>query len=298
MGQKEVLFLRILLLLALFTGCSNKEQKSETRLVLDWLPNPNHVALYAGASLGIFEKHGIKIQLLKTPEKMSGLAAVVSDRADLAISYMPSTLRAQKKGLPVVTIAKLIDQPLNSIIFRRDEKVMKPSDLSGKRLGYCIDGSTQTLDFILSQNHIVPSFSKNCHFDLVGMLASQHIDAIYGGFWNIELAQLNAQGIEADYFSFDELHVPFFYELVIVSKEGFNQAEAFRAALQECIDFSRSNKELAFDLYLAMNPDKSAKTKEWEYLAWETTVDLLAHDQELDHEVVTTFKTWLNTNNL
>lgn len=287
------------------TGCQSNSSatKQQTRLALDWLPNPNHVPLYAGLHKGIFAKHGINLQIQMLHD-LGGVLYLSSGQTDLVVYYMPSMIRAMSRGNKVKPIAVLIPQPLNAIIYRKDGQINSIADLNGKVVGYCIDGSkTAILDYLLDSNEISPKEKRNVSFDLVSTLGTKQVDAIYGAFWNIECEQLRSLGIETDHFPLVDFDMPNYYELLILAREGSVQASdsfasSLQLAIQECIDFCRANPEEAFEMYAMANPDKSNSTLKWEKKSWYKTIPLLARNQEIDPRVWQTFAKWLEDNNL
>lgn len=287
----------------LLTGCQQSDTK-ETRLILDWLPNPNHVPIYVGIEKGIFEKHGIKLKIHKLHDPGDGVPLLTSGQAELSISYMPHTLRAMARGAKLEIVSALVKEPLNGLIFRKGENIRDPKDLNGKVVGYCVDGSkTGFLDVILAQNDIQPEAKRNVSFDLVSTLATERVDAIYGAYWNIECEHMRAFGIDTDYFKLTDLGVPNYYELIILAKPDSEQTspefvKKLQQAVQESIDFCTANSDEAFEIYATANPDKGDKTRTWEKKAWKRTCSVLASSQDINTEDIEAFANWLKENDL
>ena len=89
------------------TGCqapSDDPDPGETgaapvSVLLDWSPNPDHVALYTAQHTGAYGDAGVDVTFM-TPSNTADAAREVSlGRADLAISYEPDTLIAAEQGL-------------------------------------------------------------------------------------------------------------------------------------------------------------------------------------------------------
>ncbi|MDB6080925.1 MAG: hypothetical protein JWO53_197, partial [Chlamydiia bacterium] len=85
----------MMLLLFLAVSCSSEKEREPTdrsvNLMLDWLPNPNHVPLYAGKSLNFFKDEGIDLTLSKAAS-LDPLQPLTSRQMDLVISYFPRTI--------------------------------------------------------------------------------------------------------------------------------------------------------------------------------------------------------------
>lgn len=293
----------VLVICILVIACGKVyEQKGKLRLTLDWLPNPNHVPLYVGIEKGFFQNKGINLFIQKLQEPGIATPYITSGRSDLALAYMPHTLRT--KQLNVKPIAVLIKQPLNGIIYPTGKGIENLQDLNGKTIGYCSGGKESLfLDCILAENSISPAKTINVKADLVTVLGTGAVDALYGAYWNIETEHLLSLGIETDYFSLAELGVPDYYELIILAKNGEPQSDPdfisrFQTALQESIDFSISYPEEAFTIYTLSQPDKSQKTIEWEKKAWMKTIPTLAETQEISYEKWNRFESWLHDHKL
>lgn len=281
--------IRYFLLLLVLMSCSTTKKQT---LLLDWLPNPNHIPLYVGVEKGLFQKHGIHLEILKAAEVSNGVGYVSLGQVDYALTYMHSFVRAKEEGAPIQMCAKLIDKPLDSLIFVQDGTIETPHDLSGKRLGYAIDSTTDNLDRLLYRHQIYPQELVNCHFDLVGMMLTGRVDAIYGGYYTVEGVQLEEFGLNVGYFPLDALGFPSYYELVVMAKQGKDES-AFQSALEEAIAYTLDHPEESFTLYASLFPEKSAEVLAWEKKSWEKTLEALPKDQHLDDQVYMNLKNWL-----
>jgi NitT/TauT family transport system substrate-binding protein len=284
---------------ALLISCQSDSSTHKTQLMLDWLPNSNHVPIYAGMEKGFFTQQGITIAIRKIADPSDPLLYLNAGQTDLAISYTPSVIISNSHQNTILIIGVLISEPLNAVIFRKSEEIITPEDLNNKVMGYCVDSTGQSsLDYLLKTNQIRPKELKNVAFDVVTALGSKRVDAIYGAFWNIECEQLKAKGVETEFFKLSDLGVPNYAELVICARKGSEQAaspiiEKFQVALQASIDFCRSNPDEAFEIYAKANPDKAQQTLAWEKEAWYKTLPLFSSTQMIDEQGMQKFEEWL-----
>ncbi len=288
----------VVALLALFLLVSCGREEKQTRLLLDWLPNANHIPLYVGIEKGFFADEGIHLHIQKMFESGGGIGYLTSHQADLAISHLPSTLKASSKGAKLTIIGQLIDSSLRALIYLRDDRVVTPSDLSGKIFGYCIGGpDTSFIDYMLSTAAIKPIDRKNVSTDMIAPMGTGAVDFIYGGYWNVEPHLLRSLGVETSYFTFDELKLPQYHELIVIANAHSEESRPdfvhrFQRALQRSIDFSKQKPEEAFHLYQKCTPDKSKRTVTWEWESWKETLSLLCDNQEIDFDVVESYYHW------
>lgn len=285
--------------LTLLSSCGSSSQSpQEIRLMLDWVPNPNHVPIYAGISKGFFEEQGLHVRVLKLQDASDVFPYLSSGQADLGIGYMYHLVEAQKRGMDVRTVAYLVKQPLNSLIFRKDSGIQSIQDLHGRTISYLPDDLLQaSLEKLLRDNGVIPAAKVCVGFDLTMALAMNKVDVIYGAFWNIEGEQLRSLGIDTDHFVVTELGMPTYFELIFMARGDFLERQpemgrAVKSALDRSIAFCQAYPDEAFQLYLDANPDKSLTTKDWECRSWELTRPLLAQNQEDEPEVWGAYVEW------
>lgn len=287
-----------------FFGCQSSPKPQATRLILDWIPNPNHVALYAGVQKGFFKNRGIDLQILKIHDPSDGIGYLTSGKADLAVYYTTETLHAMQRGSKLAMVGVLIGEPLYSLLYRKNEGVSSLQDLNGKIIGYSMEGKTlKALQNVLAKKGVIPETMYNVSFDLVSTLATKRVSAVYDAYWNIEVPHLKSLGIETDYFNANDLGIPPYNELILIANAGSEQAspefvENLQAAMTETITYCQRNPDEAFALYLSANPDKGDKARVWEKEAWELTYPLLAKTQEIDPASIEAYKQWLVANDI
>ncbi len=269
-------------------------EEKPTRLVLDWLPNPNHVPLYVGIEKGYFKDEGIELQVLKVHDPADGVPFLTSGMADIAIDYMPHAIRAFASGGEIRIIGTLFSQPLNSLIYRKEIDT-----LDGKTIGYATSTLNHlTLDYLLRKEKISFGDLKKVSFDLTSSLGAGLVDAFYGAYWNIEGVQLRCRGIETKHILVTDLGLPNYHELLFVAQAGSKESSShfvqrFQRALQRSIYEAQKNPRDAFAAYLAANPDKGEQTRQWEFEAWLETMPLLSASQEISAEELQRFYDWL-----
>jgi len=288
-------------LLGSFTSCQREEkpeaQNKAVNLMLDWMPNPDHVPLYVGQKLSFFADENINLNLVK-PTSCDPLQPLASKQMDLVISYFPRTIAACVKGVGFTIIGKLIQEPLDCMVVLEDGKIKNPCDLSGHTIGFSDCHFTSAyLDMILSEQTNTPVKKQNVNFDLVTALATKQVDAIYGAAWNVEPEQLATMGFRARFFVVSEFGVPPYDELIFVARSGTRCAEAdfierFDRAMQKSIDYCLEHPQDAFEIYMAQNPDKGPKTRIWEERSWRRTLPVLARSQKFSEKRVKAFITW------
>jgi len=199
---------------------SNPQQFS---LDLDWYVNPDHAGIYSALDRGYFEQAGLDVQPQVPSDPSAPIKEVAAGRADLAVSYEPEVLLAADKGLDVQAVAAVVDQPLTSLISLPEGGIASAADLSGKTVGTA--GIPYQSDYLqtIEQAAGLPSSSVkevSVGLNLLPTLIGGKVDAILGGFRNIEGVDLQQRGLDPRIVPVDELGVPTYDELVLVARSS------------------------------------------------------------------------------
>ncbi|MGP5930385.1 ABC transporter substrate-binding protein [Corynebacterium glyciniphilum] len=203
------------------TACGGAEDDNtgHTRVLLDWNPNPDHLALYTADHTGAYDEQGLDVEFLLPGNTADAAKDVSLGRADLAISYETDTIIARAEGLDVINVGALIPTPLNSLITKASSGITGPSDLEGKSVATSgLPSQQATLNYIAEQAGIDPESitMPNVQQNLNQALLSDQVDAIFGAYPNIEGVEL-AQRTDITTLTAAEMGVPSSAELVIIA---------------------------------------------------------------------------------
>ena len=215
------------------------ERVERLELLLDFFPNADHAPIYAARSGDHLRDVGLDLRIRQPSDPADTIEQVARGRVDLAISYAPEVLRARDKGLPVVSVAALVQRPLTSIVSLPKARVREPTDLAGKRVGTAgIDYQSAYLKAIMERAGLDPMRveEKNVGFNLSPALLTRRVDAVLGAFWNYEGIDLRLRGKDPQIIRVEEAGIPPYDELVLVAnenavEEGGDRIRAFLGAL-------------------------------------------------------------------
>jgi len=202
-------------------GGSTSSAPAKLTLELDWVPNPDHVGLYYAQDKGYFSDAGLTIDFHSPSNAADPIKLVGLNKVDVAISYEPEMFYGQQNGLPVVAVATVVPVPLNSMIISPSASVTQLSQISGKSVGVTgIPSDDAFFQTMLKTAGLTASdvTKVNVGFNLVPSLLSNKVDAIIGGYRNVEAIQVEQEtGKKPTVFPADQLGVPTYAELVVVA---------------------------------------------------------------------------------
>jgi putative hydroxymethylpyrimidine transport system substrate-binding protein len=227
-------------------------------LDLDWYVNPDHAGIYSALDRGFFKQAGLDVQPQVPSDPSAPIKEVAAGRADLALSYEPEVLLAQDKGLDVQAVGAIVDQPLTSLISLPKAGIAGGADLQGKTVGTAgIPYQTDYLETILQSAGLPSSAAEevNVGLNLLPTLIGGKVDAILGGFRNIEGVDLQQRGLDPRIVPVDQLGVPTYDELVLVARrttvdEHPEAIRSFISALARGTDYATRHPQEAANAVL------------------------------------------------
>lgn len=236
-------------------------------LMLDWFPNADHVGLYTALHDDDFAQAGLDVHVQTPSDPATPLQLLAAGKVDAAISYEPELLLARDKGLPLVSIAALVQRPLTSIVSLGDRHITSPGQLRGRTVGDAgIPYQHAYLDTILQHAGVPVRSVKevNVGSNLVPAMLSGRVAATLGAYWNYEAIQLRQLGRRVNVIHVENAGVPSYDELVLVVRENEianrnNLLRRFIQALGRGYESVRSNPQAGVSALVAANPSLSHK---------------------------------------
>lgn len=256
------------LLLAL-TGCGEKKDavaaSGATRsltLMLDYLPNPDHVGLYMALADGAFARAGLDVKVQTPSDPAAPLKLLEAGKVDLAISYEPELLIARDKGEQLVSVGAIAQVPLTTLMSLK-RGIASPRALRGRTVGTAgIPYQSAYLTTILQHAGVPRSSVKevNVGFDLVPAMLSKRVDATLGAYWNVEAVQLRLAGKRPHVIRMEQVGLPTYDELILVARKDTlerrgDDVRAFVQALARGYAAARALPRLATDALVRAAPD-------------------------------------------
>jgi putative hydroxymethylpyrimidine transport system substrate-binding protein len=201
---------------------SGAQDQQKVSIALDWYPNANHAGLYLAQERGYFADAGLEVELYTPSDPTVVLQTVGAGRDDFGISYQTDVLLARAEGVPVVSVAALVQHPLMGVMALESSGIARPADLAGTTVGYPGIPSQQAfLQTMMDTDgaSIDDVDLINVDFNLVPALISGQVDAVMGAYWTHETILAEQEGYPVTMLRVEDWGVPDYYELVLVANE-------------------------------------------------------------------------------
>jgi len=236
---------------------------TEVSLALDWFPNSNHAGFYMARGKGYYLDEGLEVNIFVPANPEDVLKTVGAGRDNFGVSYQAEVLLARGEGVPVKSIAAMVQHPLNSVMVLEESGISRPSDLAGKKVGITgIPFEEALFSAMLEYDGISLDDVTlvNVGFDLAPALIGKKVDAIVGAYWTHESIVMEIQGFDLNILRMEDWGVPDFYELVLVASEDTvdnepDVVQRFLRATARGFTDAITDPQGAVDILVAANPE-------------------------------------------
>ncbi|ASN06783.1 ABC transporter substrate-binding protein [Virgibacillus necropolis] len=117
------------------TSTTTKNQElQEVSIVLDWTPNTNHTGIYVAQEKGFFADQGLNVEIVM-PGEVGANQLVASGKADFGVSYQEGVTQARVQGVPIVSIAAVIQHNTSGFASPKEKGINSLKDFEGKTYG-------------------------------------------------------------------------------------------------------------------------------------------------------------------
>jgi len=261
-------YLIIILLIITITasGCASPaaEELVPVTLLLDWVPNTNHTGIFVAEAKGYFEESGLAVDIVQ-PGEVYPEAAVASGSADFGISHQEQVTLARAEGVPIVSVAAILQHNTSGFASAADLNVSSPADFEGLRYGaWGSPFETPTLEVLM--RCAGADFSKlqmlnTGYADPLALIVEDQIDIAWI-FYGWQGFQAQQQGVDINVVMMEDYFdcIPDYYTPVVIANEDTigNKPQVVRAfveALSRGYDFAIDYPEDAADMLLAAVPE-------------------------------------------
>ncbi len=291
------IYLFLILILFLLASCANNYK--EVDLLLDYIPNTNHIGFYVAQEKGFYKDLGLNVNIV--PSVSSTVEQAVSENVvDFGVSYEETTTMSRDKGLDVVSIYAILKENTSGFISNAEKNIKKPSDLNNKTYCGYLNGVNESIissvalaagvdpssiEFInLSTNYLTTQTNK-CDFFWE-----------YAGWGKIEA---DLEKINYNYIPLIDYGVNFYSPVIITSQNYINNnydvVNAFVEGTIKGYEYSAKHKDEATDIFLKYNKgyDKELIRQSLDFLGDYFADEKYGYQNE---EVWSEFTTFLYTN--
>jgi len=254
-------------------GKSNLEKVT---FVLDWTPNTNHTGIYVAKVKGFFEEEGLDVSIIQ-PGESSADQLVATNTAQFGISYQEGVTFARSTGMPLVSIAAIIQHNTSGFGALKSKGITSPKDFEGKKYGsWGSDVEVAMVKQVVKDAGGNPDKVENHTIGTLDFITASETNQIDFAwiFEGWDYINASNKGIEINYIPLKDLSDVFdYYTPVIVTNEDNiaknpELVKKFMRAVKKGYKFAMENADEAAECLLQLAPelDRDLVIKSQKYL--------------------------------
>ncbi|HOG53201.1 MAG TPA: ABC transporter substrate-binding protein [Bacillota bacterium] len=250
--KRALLAIVVLVLLSSAGGVGAVQKVS---IMLDWVPNTNHTGLFVAQEKGFYKEAGIEVEIMEQSQGLSMEQLVASGRVDFGISSQEWATAAMAEGIPVVSVAAVIQHNTTAYASLKKAGINGARDFEGKTFAsWGLPLERAMISDVVRSAGGNPSKLKELVIGTADLLAMLGRDVdivwIFMGWQGIE-AKLRGMELSAVMLR-DVPGIPDYYTPIIITSKSYlaKQKQAGRAFIEAT---SRGYE------YAVKNPEESAK---------------------------------------
>jgi ABC-type nitrate/sulfonate/bicarbonate transport system substrate-binding protein len=257
-------------------GSEQKDKKSleKVTVVLDWTPNTNHTGLYVAKEKGYFKEEGLDVNIIM-PGEAGADQLVASGKSQFGVGYQEGVTQARIQGVPLVSIAAVIQHNTSGFASPADKNIITPKDFAGKTYGgWGSPAEKSVIDSLMKTENADVEKVKIINIGDTDFFTAVKKDIdfawIYYGWTGVE-AELRGEKINMVYLT-DYSEKLDYYTPVLTTNEKMiaenpDTVKAFVKAAAKGYEFTIENPGDAADILLKAAPDLDPelvkKSQEW-----------------------------------
>jgi putative hydroxymethylpyrimidine transport system substrate-binding protein len=227
-------------------SATGKKMQNVT-LMLDWVPNPDHVGVYYALEKGFFSRAGLNVKI-QVPGEGNAAQFVGSNRDDLGISWPSGMFSATLAHIPITVVAATMSQTADVIIISPKSGIKTIAGLAGHSIGYFSPSAKTQAEYVMKKNGVNPD--KVSYVDvgttLVQALLSGKVTAMTGGLANVEAIQTRlAFGEQEPVFTLSSEGFPPYPEFTLIANSNRLKDPAYASMVRTFIKALKQGEQAA-----------------------------------------------------
>lgn len=273
--KRFLLSAALLVIIALISAQAAAAPK--VSILLDWVPNTNHTGLFVAQEKGFYKEAGIEVEILEQSQGLALEQLVAAGKVDFGISSQEWATAAMAEGLPIVSVAAVIQHNTTAYASLKKSGITRPRDFQNKTYAsWGLPLEQAMIGDVVKSDGGDPGKLKELIIgsaDLLTMLGRDvDIVWIYMGWQGIE-AKLRGMDLSTIMLR-DVPAIPDYYAPIIITSAKYMEketasAKAFIAATSRGYTYAAKNPAEAARILIKRSAeiDKELATKSQEWLS-------------------------------
>ena len=262
----------------------NEDGVTSVTLMLNWYPYGEHAPFYYGVEQGIFEEHGIDLQIEAGQGSTKTAQAVGQGQVDFGWADAPAVMANIDKGVKIQSVGVFLQTTPSAVQVFADSGIEQPEDLKGKTIAVSAgDAPTTTFPLYLEAVGLEESDVKQQNLDPAGKVAavlSGQVDGLIGFAHDQGPTIASESGKDMTYLRYSDAGLNFYSNGLIASNDTIDSDPDLVAALTQATSEAFTAASEDPEAAVAAMDGKDPQMPDADVLQgqWEETMKLLETD--------------------
>ncbi|MFN0096350.1 MAG: ABC transporter substrate-binding protein [Dehalococcoidia bacterium] len=241
-------------------------------LMLNWTPNTQHSGIYLAVEKGYYKDAGLDVKIVE-PAAGGVEQVIATGKAEFGISVQEAVVPARAEGVPIVSIAAILQHNDSSLMALAKSGIKRPKDLEGKTYGgFGGPLETEIVSRLVACDGGDPKkvkFAEVGNVDyLVGMEQGQYDFVwVFEGWDVLRARDVEGKAVSTVLFKDYLKCIPDWYTPVFITSEGFAKkspetVKKFMEATAKGYDLAGKDGAAAAAALLKASPESDKKLVE------------------------------------
>lgn len=253
-------------------------------LMLNWYPYGEHAPFYYGLEKGIFEEHGIDLNIQAGQGSTKTAQAVGQDRVDFGWADAPAVLSNIDKGVGIKSLGVFLQTTPSAVQVFADSGIESPQDLKGKTIAVSAgDAPTTAFPMYLDAVGLSDDDVKQQNLDPAGKISAMlagKVDGLIGFAHDQGPTVAEKSGKEVRYLRYSDAGLNFYSNGLIASdatiKDDPDLVREMVAATSEAFSAASEDPDAAVKSMVGKDPQMPVESVLNDQ--WNETIKVLSTD--------------------
>ena len=132
--QMNKILIALIISLSTLSLFSQEKKESSIKFLPHWIPQAQFAGFIMAAEKGIYNKHGLNVELLTGGPTCSSMDWLVERKTDFCAAWLSSALQFRDKNVKLINIGQLIQKSALMLIAKKGRGINTLKDLNGKKV--------------------------------------------------------------------------------------------------------------------------------------------------------------------
>lgn len=114
---------------------ASEKRLKKASFIPQWVPQAQFAGYYVAQAHGIYQKHGIDLEIITGGPERPASDFLKDRKADFITLWLSTAIALREQGVRMVNIAQTMQRSALMLVAKKSSGILKPEDMQGKKVG-------------------------------------------------------------------------------------------------------------------------------------------------------------------